>query len=150
MDINCPNCGNNLVEIIYGIPTSEIIEKVNNKELYIGGCEELDNSLKYHCYFCNRNYYDNLKDYVEDKRYFYVYVEYLENPGDKLYCYKSENREIEKGDIVLIDRSGEKVYGKVITIKEYTSDNAPYPPFLTKDILVVDKTDIKKVEKLSS
>ena len=29
MDIKCPNCGNNLVEIIYGMPTSEIIEKAN-------------------------------------------------------------------------------------------------------------------------
>ncbi len=87
MDIKCPNCGNNLVEIIYGMPTSEIIEKVNNKELYVGDYEESNNSLKYHCYFCNRNYYDNLK--------------------------------------------------------EYTSDNAPYPPFLTKDIIEIYKESKK-------
>ena len=151
MDIKCPNCGNNLVEIVYGFPTSEIIEKANNKELYIGGCEESDDSLKYHCYFCNRNYYDNLKDYVGDKRYFYVYVEYLDNPGGKLYCYKSENRKIEKGDIVLIDRNGEEVYGKVITIKEYTSDNAPYPPFLTKDIIEIYKEKaVKNIIELNT
>ena len=149
--IKCPNCENDLVKIIYGMPSSDIIEKVKKKEVYIGGCEITDYVPIYHCYNCNRNYFDNLKDYTEEETYFYVYIEYIDMPEDKLYCYKSKNRRINKDDIVLVDRAGEEVYGKVITTKEYTKDNAPYPPFLTKDIIEVhtDKT-VKNIVELNT
>lgn len=145
----CPKCNKKLVEIVYGMPSSEMFKKAKNKEVKLGGCEITEYDPKYYCYNCNKNYYDDLKECIEDKTYFYVYVEYVDMTGDKLYCYKSENRDIKKDDIVLVDRAGEVVYGKVINTKEYTQETAPYPPFLTKDILEVhkDKT-IKNIFEL--
>lgn len=61
----CPNCGKKMVKIIYGMPSSDIFEKAEDKEVYLGGCERSDNDPKYHCYKCNRNYYDNLEDYID-------------------------------------------------------------------------------------
>ena len=43
----------------------DIFEKAEDKEVYLGGCERSDNDPKYHCYKCNRNYYDNLEDYID-------------------------------------------------------------------------------------
>lgn len=83
--------------------------------------------------------------------YFYVYVEYMDMPGEKLYCYKSDNKNIKKGDYVSVDRAGEEVFGKVITVKEYKKEDAPYPPELTKDILEVHtERTIKNIIELNT
>lgn len=63
--MNCPKCNGYIVEIIYGMPTSETFEKVKNKELYLGGCEVSYNQPKYHCYNCNIDIYKDLKNYIE-------------------------------------------------------------------------------------
>ena len=145
----CPKCGRTLIDIIYGLPDSDTFEKAEKNEVKLGGCEVTDFDPKYYCSNCNISYYEDLEEYIEDKTYFYIYVEYIDMPGDRLYCYKSENRNIKKDDIVLVDRAGEEVFGKVINIKEYTQKTAPYPPFLTKDILEVhnDKT-VKNIVEL--
>lgn len=65
-EIKCPNCNDNLVEIIYGMPQMEYINKAKKKEVYLGGCEIVIPHPIYHCYKCNRNYYKNLKDYEID------------------------------------------------------------------------------------
>ena len=62
--ILCPNCGNEMVDIIYGMPSSEAFEDCENKKLFLGGCLIDDNQPVYHCYECNRSYYDNLMDYI--------------------------------------------------------------------------------------
>lgn len=63
--MNCPKCNGNIVEIIYGMPTSGTFEKVKNKELYLGGCEVSYNQPKYHCYNCDIDIYKDLKNYIE-------------------------------------------------------------------------------------
>ncbi len=62
----CPNCGNILVEIVYGMPDVDCFKKSEKKEIYLGGCIISDNDPIYHCNKCNRNYYDNLVDYEEE------------------------------------------------------------------------------------
>lgn len=58
--VKCPNCGDELVEIVYGRPTNETVEKAKQKKLYLGSC--MNGSAKYHCYGCNKNYYENGKE----------------------------------------------------------------------------------------
>jgi len=58
---NCPKCNKKLVKIIYGMPTSEIIEKSERKEIYLGGCGIVVDGPMYYCYNCNNEYYKNLK-----------------------------------------------------------------------------------------
>ena len=52
----CPECGNKLVEIVYDMP--DIIE-----EEYMSG----DINPKYHCNTCERSYFENLKDYIDEE-----------------------------------------------------------------------------------
>jgi len=69
-EIKCPNCGNKMIEIIYGMPAPETMEKVEKGELYLGGCEIVDgfDNPVYHCDKCKRNYCKNLKDYEEEQK----------------------------------------------------------------------------------
>ncbi len=65
----CPNCGERLVDILYGMPMYNAFEKVENKELFLGGClifKDVEQPI-YHCYNCNRNYYKDLVNYEEVK-----------------------------------------------------------------------------------
>lgn len=65
----CPNCGEDMVDILYGMPMGEAFEKAERKELFLGGCcmPIEGEPPKYHCYRCRRSYYSNLKDYIEVK-----------------------------------------------------------------------------------
>lgn len=67
--MKCPKCNGNLAKITYGMPTKEIINKLEKKKVYLGGCEILEDieNPKFHCYNCNRNYFKNLKDYITTK-----------------------------------------------------------------------------------
>ena len=58
----CPNCGDKLVEIVYGRPTPDVVEKAKQKKLYLGGCNVGGSNPNYHCYGCNKNYYENGKE----------------------------------------------------------------------------------------
>jgi hypothetical protein len=65
----CPNCKNELVKIIYGLPSSELFEQSKQKKVYLSGCEIIDGIKNpiYHCYHCNRDYYKDLKHYIITK-----------------------------------------------------------------------------------
>ena len=65
LELECPNCHAKLVEIIYGRPNSILLEQAQKKEVFLGGCEDGNNNLKYHCYKCNKNYTKDLKEYIE-------------------------------------------------------------------------------------
>ena len=67
---NCPNCGNKMLEIVYGMPGSDIIEKVENGEIFLGGCMISECNPVYHCNNCRRSYFDNLKDYIDEENNF--------------------------------------------------------------------------------
>lgn len=57
----CPKCGENLVEIIYGMPSSELFEAEERGEVVIGGCEVTGNDPAYRCKKCDIDYSRNLK-----------------------------------------------------------------------------------------
>lgn len=56
--MKCPECGNKLVEIIYGMPTAKTFEKVKNKEAKLGGCEIIYGikQCDLYCYTCDKEY----------------------------------------------------------------------------------------------
>ena len=56
----CPECGNKLVKIVYGFPSNKVIKEADKKNIYLGGCEINDDNPKYHCYNCDKNFYNNL------------------------------------------------------------------------------------------
>ena len=60
--IKCPRCGNELVDIIYGLPDSETIKKVENKKAKLGGCEIILDMKQpvYYCYQCEEEYFEDL------------------------------------------------------------------------------------------
>lgn len=61
-DGNCPNCGDELVEILYGRPTPDVYQEVEQKKLYLGGCVVGNKVAKYHCYGCGKNFYEDGKE----------------------------------------------------------------------------------------
>lgn len=65
----CPNCNNVLVDILYGFPMGEDFRQVEERKIYLGGCVRLRGFEQpiYHCYTCDRNYFKNLKEYIETK-----------------------------------------------------------------------------------
>lgn len=63
----CPNCGNKLIPIEYGMPAPETFEKAEKGEVFLGGCMVEDIQPVYHCNTCRRNYYKNLKDYIDEE-----------------------------------------------------------------------------------
>ena len=67
----CPQCGNELVDILYGFPMGEMFEQAEMKKIYLGGCVRFEGieQPQYHCYTCNRNYYKDLKKYIEPKKF---------------------------------------------------------------------------------
>lgn len=67
----CPQCGNELVDILYGFPMGEMFEQAEMKKICLGGCVRFEGieQPQYHCYTCNRNYYKDLKKYIESKRF---------------------------------------------------------------------------------
>lgn len=66
----CPDCGNKLVEIVYGMPGSDVIKQVEKGEVFLGGCMVSDVNPKYHCNTCERSYFENLKDYIDEENNF--------------------------------------------------------------------------------
>lgn len=57
---NCPECGEKLVKIVYGFPSNKVFEQAEKKQVYLGGCEIDDNNPTYHCYKCDKNFYEDL------------------------------------------------------------------------------------------
>ena len=57
----CPKCNNNLIEIIYGMPSSELFEAEERGEVMLGGCCISDDNPKYHCKNCDIDFSRDLK-----------------------------------------------------------------------------------------
>lgn len=79
----------------------------------------------------------------ENKKYKYVYVEYDDDFGDKLYCYLDNDKNVEKGDRVLVDRAGSNATARVVNIVEYKLSEVPYPVEQTKNIIKVVDEDFE-------
>ena len=57
----CPKCGNNLIEIIYGMPGPELFEASERGEVILGGCCLTGDDPKYRCKHCNIDFSKDLK-----------------------------------------------------------------------------------------
>ena len=68
--VKCPNCGNKMVKILYGMPSSDDFEQVEKGKIFLGGCMVSDNVPSYHCNNCRRSYYENLEDYIDEPNNF--------------------------------------------------------------------------------
>jgi predicted RNA-binding Zn-ribbon protein involved in translation (DUF1610 family) len=58
----CPNCGaRNLAKILYGYPIydEEMRKKIDDGEICVGGCCELEDGAKYMCNECGVYIYDD-------------------------------------------------------------------------------------------
>ena len=66
----CPKCGSKLLEIVYGMPDSDVGDKALKGEVFLGGCMVDDINPKYHCNICERSYFENLIDYIEEENNF--------------------------------------------------------------------------------
>ena len=63
----CPKCGEKLIDIVYGMPGSELFEAAERGEIVLGGCEIFDDQPEYHCKNCDIDYSRNLKKKFENK-----------------------------------------------------------------------------------
>lgn len=48
----CPDCGGELIPIVWGYPNSELLEKSLREEVFLGGCCMPINPANYHCRKC--------------------------------------------------------------------------------------------------
>jgi len=68
----CPKCGTkSVVEIVYGLPTRDLIAREKAGEIELGGCcIFVGESPKYHCKICEHNFgvyeEDDTEDNIDD------------------------------------------------------------------------------------
>lgn len=67
--MKCPLCNEKLVDIVYGLPTVELMDKSKNKEVCLGGCVIMAGVEipKFHCFKCNNDFNQNLQIYKKNK-----------------------------------------------------------------------------------
>lgn len=61
----CPNCGNKMIKIEYGMCLPEEWEEAEKGSIYLGGCCVED--IEYHCNTCGRGYSKDLKTYIDQE-----------------------------------------------------------------------------------
>ena len=70
---------------------------------------------------------------MEKKKYYhYILVSYDDLEYDDNYWYRTDNKEIDIGDKVLVDRVGTSVIATVEDSGFYLEDEVPYPINKTK------------------
>jgi len=68
--ITCPHCGStDIGEYLYGLPIMEKLEdEINSGEIILGGCCINEDSPKYYCYHCEKDfgiYYKRKKSKID-------------------------------------------------------------------------------------
>ena len=54
----CPSCNsNNVVTIVYGMPSSELEEQAQRGEIILGGCVVTENDPELYCKDCGREFH---------------------------------------------------------------------------------------------
>ena len=71
----------------------------------------------------------------KEEKHLYIYVEYIDMPNDRMYCYTSDDENIKKDDFVLVQRNKFEIPAKVINTVYYTDIEAPYPYSKLKNII---------------
>ncbi len=64
---NCPNCDNKLSLILYGLPTQELLDNLPD-DVILGGCMLTGDDPVYHCPNCNKDYNDDLSEYIDNEK----------------------------------------------------------------------------------
>lgn len=132
-----------LVEIKKNSSESKMITKIDEIELYINDTlNKIDSIRKTYNNQEDADWEDlngiflkMIDDHENKDKNKYIYVEYLDNLGGRMYCYTSE-QDYNSGDIVLVPRgwNNEETEAKVITTKYYNTSEAPYPFYGLKQI----------------
>lgn len=52
----CPDCGGELIEIVWGFPSDDLLEKAMREEIFLGGCVIPGNPCNYHCKSCGHEF----------------------------------------------------------------------------------------------
>ena len=52
----CPECGGELIPIVWGFPHDELLRKAERDEIFLGGCCIPPNPPNYHCKKCNKEF----------------------------------------------------------------------------------------------
>jgi hypothetical protein len=53
----CPKCkSKKVVPIVYGMPSTEMLEKLNRDEVALGGCVVIDGQPKWYCNACDHEF----------------------------------------------------------------------------------------------
>ena len=99
----CPNCGKKLLDIVYGMPASETIEKSKKGELFLGGCMIEDKQPVYHCNNCRRSYSKDLKTYIEEAN---NWDDKIINLFEPKTIKKEDFLKIREKDVMLITNPG--------------------------------------------
>ena len=131
----CPICNNNLAKIVYGLPGPELAQKARNKEIFLAGCIMDSKGLpEYHCYNCNKNFYDfetkkpiKEEDIIKHCENDFQYQikkrgEAYHNQGNIIYCKKSGNKYYAK-----VDGSDIEPYNVEVTVDNYIDYNCDCP-----------------------
>lgn len=72
---SCPNCGNEMVEIVYGLPSEELYQKEKRRQVLFGGCSNSEHSPKYYCFKCMRKYFKSLGEYQLENDEEHIYLD---------------------------------------------------------------------------
>ena len=74
----CPDCGGELIPIVWGFPHDGLLKKAELDEIFLGGCCIPPNPANYHCKKCDREFdlgVEGLQIECEDYK-LYEYIEY--------------------------------------------------------------------------
>lgn len=82
---SCPNCGNEMVEIVYGLPSEELYQKEKRRQVLLGGCSNSEHSPKYYCFKCMRKYFKSLGEYQIENDEEHIYLD-ADSNMDGLYA----------------------------------------------------------------
>ena len=64
--MKCPICNKTMIEIVYGMPNSELWKKAKQKKAFIGGCCVFEHSPRFHCYNCRKSFSEDLKTSIDE------------------------------------------------------------------------------------
>ena len=74
----CPECGGELIPIVWGLPHDGLLKKAENDEIFLGGCCLPPNPPNYHCKNCDKEFDLGVEGlHIECDDYnLYEYIEY--------------------------------------------------------------------------
>lgn len=72
----------------------------------------------------------------------YLYAAVVFQNGRKFYTYMTKDRSLQTNDVVMVPVAGKEPQPAIVAwVREFTADNAPYPPEKTK--MIIGRADRK-------